>query len=83
MFSLSDLAIVFDAELHAVHEGLVYLPDIYFLTSGASSLEWVKPTAEGGGICFLFICVCFVLCSFVICVFFFVFVYIAIMADGR
>jgi hypothetical protein len=23
--------------------------DVYFLTSGASSPEWVKPTAEGGG----------------------------------
>jgi hypothetical protein len=61
---------------------------VYFLTSGASSPEWVYPTAEGGGgIGFLFsmflfrnlellyVCFCFV--------FVFVFVHIAIMADGR
>jgi hypothetical protein len=31
--------------------------DVYFLTSGASSSEWVKPTAEGGGfVCFDFLC---------------------------
>jgi hypothetical protein len=24
--------------------------DVYFLTSGASSPEWVEPTAEGGGL---------------------------------
>jgi hypothetical protein len=31
--------------------------DVYFLTSGASSPEWVEPTAEGGGfVCFDFLC---------------------------
>jgi hypothetical protein len=40
---------------------------LFFLTSGASSPEWVKPTAEGGGLlvinflsylrCFLFVCI--------------------------
>jgi hypothetical protein len=33
--------------------------DSYFLTSGASSPEWVKPTAEGGG---LFAFLCFYVC---------------------
>jgi hypothetical protein len=56
----------------------------YWKTSGASSPEWVKPTAEGGGICFsvdvfpfrnLQFCFMFVVG--------FVFVYIATMADGR
>jgi hypothetical protein len=41
----------------------IYLVD-YFLTSGASSPEWVKPTAEGGGIGFLFVCFCFSICSY-------------------
>jgi hypothetical protein len=27
--------------------------DVYFLTSGALSPEWVKPTAEGGGLSLL------------------------------
>jgi hypothetical protein len=47
--------------------------DVYLLIGGASSPEWVKPTAEGGGIGFLFICFCFVICSFVICLFLFLF----------
>jgi hypothetical protein len=43
--------------------------DVYFLTSGASSPECVKPTTEGGGSssCFLFVCFCFVIFCFVIC----------------
>jgi hypothetical protein len=37
---------------------------VYFLTSGASSPEWVKPTAEGGR-GFPFVCFCFAICSYV------------------
>jgi hypothetical protein len=33
--------------------------DVYFPTSGASSPEWVKPTAEGGGL-FLLVFVCYI-----------------------
>jgi hypothetical protein len=33
---------------------LVLRLDFYFLTSRASSPEWVKPTAEGGGLFLLF-----------------------------
>jgi hypothetical protein len=47
-----------------------------FLTSGASSPEWVKPTAEGGGICFRSICFWFVICSFVICLFLFLYLFL-------
>jgi hypothetical protein len=42
----------------------------FSFTRGASSPEWVKPAAEGGGlsrICYLFICLLFVICSSVIC----------------
>jgi hypothetical protein len=53
----------------------------FSFTRGASSPEWVKPAAEGEGICFLFICFLFVTCSSVM--FAFVFVYIAVMTDGR
>jgi hypothetical protein len=46
------------------------------------SPEWVKPSAEGGGICFLFMCFCFAISRFVVYLSF-IFVYIANMADGR
>jgi hypothetical protein len=49
---------------------------VYFLTSGASSPEWVKPTAEGGGICFRSIRFWFVICSFVICLFVLLFLFL-------
>jgi hypothetical protein len=55
--------------------------NVHFLTSGASSPEWVKPTAEGEGICFRFMGFCFAISSFFICLFV-VFVYIAFMVDG-
>jgi hypothetical protein len=32
---------------------IYFQSDVYFLTSGASSPEWVKPTAEGGGLSLL------------------------------
>jgi hypothetical protein len=53
--------------VHLLGVWFYLLVDVYFLTSGASSPEWVKPTAEGGGIGFLFICFGFVICSFAIC----------------
>jgi hypothetical protein len=56
---------------------------VYFLTSGASSPKWVKPTAEGEKYVFcLFVSVSyFAVFVFVVV---FVFVYIAIMAaDGK
>jgi hypothetical protein len=56
----------------------------YYKTSGASSPEWVKPTAQGGGICFSVHVLLFR--NFQFCFMFvvgFVFVYIAIMAGGR
>jgi hypothetical protein len=47
----------------------------FSFTSGASSPEWVKPAAEGGGlsrICFLFICLFFVIAvPLHVCVWFF------------
>jgi hypothetical protein len=50
---------------------LFVLSRLFFLfTSGASSPEWVKPAAEGGGllgICFLFSYLLFVICSSVVC----------------
>jgi hypothetical protein len=54
-----------------------------FPYQGASSPEWVKPTAEGGRIGFS-VCL-FLFCNLqllYVC-FCFAFVYIAIMADGR
>jgi hypothetical protein len=63
--------------------------DCYFLTSGASSPEWVKPTAEGGGLFVAFLCFCVRLLSTMLCIGFcflracFIFVHIAFMADGR
>jgi hypothetical protein len=72
--------------VHSMLYSVFVLSRLFFsFTSGASSPEWVKPAAEGGGllrICFLFICLLFVICSFCY-MFAFVFVYIAIMADGR
>jgi hypothetical protein len=50
---------------------------LFSVTRGASSPEWVKPAAEGGRICFLFRILQFRY-MFVI-----VFIYLAIMADGR
>jgi hypothetical protein len=34
----------------------------FFLTSGASSPEWVKPTAEGGGLLGIYALSCVVFC---------------------
>jgi hypothetical protein len=39
---------------------------VWFVSSGASSPEWVKPTAEGGGladVCMFFLMVWCMLCS--------------------
>jgi hypothetical protein len=40
---------------------ICFVLDIYFLTSGASSPEWVKPTAEGGGLFLLVVFCCILL----------------------
>jgi hypothetical protein len=58
----------------------------FFLTSGASSPEWVKPTAEGGGLLGIyalpFFCVVLVILHFCYTLGSYC-VHIAIMADGR
>jgi hypothetical protein len=65
---------------------LVYLDCLFAfcffsLPVGPHPPNGYKPTAEGGGICLLFISFCFVFCSLLN--FCFCFVYIASMADGR
>jgi hypothetical protein len=73
------LTVMFTSMLYSVF----VLSRLFFsFTRGASPPEWVKPAAEGGGlssICFLF---GFRILQFRY-MFAFVFVYIAIMADGR
>jgi hypothetical protein len=59
---------------------------LFFLTSGASSPEWVKPTAEGGGLLVIyFLSYLRCACDFTVLLYvrFLFFVNIGIMADGR
>jgi hypothetical protein len=74
-----------------VYKPCVYFPFFFFfffffLTSGASSPEWVKPTAEGGGLLGIYV-LSYLHCFFVILHFCYILgfycVHIAIMADGR
>jgi hypothetical protein len=65
-FSFSfHLTVMFTSMLYS---GFVLSRLFFSFSRGASSLEWVKPAAEGGlsGICFLVIFLLFVICSSVI-----------------